>query len=161
MKFWTIFLFFGLRLIFFRRLYSHYKHRKREQSPQRTPLRDTSRKPAAIHGWRKADGAGVPVPPAFPKSARDQNEPDGRSEHREEVSEHGTENLTGAGSWRHRVSQFQALESHAHAGGGFGLPETSSSSSSRLIKEAIGKNLIKILDPNTAPRYMKYIPIWA
>ena len=43
----------------------------------------------------------------------------------------------------------------------FGLPETSSSSSSRLIREAIGKNLIKILDPNTAPRYMKYIPIWA
>jgi len=43
----------------------------------------------------------------------------------------------------------------------FGIPETSSSSSSRLIKEAIGKNLIKVLDPNTAPRYMKYIPIWA
>jgi len=43
----------------------------------------------------------------------------------------------------------------------FGIPETSSSSSSRLIKEAINKGLIKILDPNTAPRYMKYIPIWA
>jgi len=43
----------------------------------------------------------------------------------------------------------------------FGIPETSSSSSSILIKEAIGKNLIKVLDPNTAPRYMKYIPIWA
>jgi len=43
----------------------------------------------------------------------------------------------------------------------FGIPETSSSSSSRLIKEAIGKSLIKVLDPNTAPRYMKYIPIWA
>ena len=43
----------------------------------------------------------------------------------------------------------------------FGIPETSSSSSSRLIREAIEKNLIKVLDPNTAPRYMKYIPIWA
>ena len=43
----------------------------------------------------------------------------------------------------------------------FNVGETSSSSSSRLIKEAIGKNLIKVLDPNTAPRYMKYIPIWA
>lgn len=26
---------------------------------------------------------------------------------------------------------------------------------------ALGKNLIKVLDPNTAPRYMKYIPVWA
>ena len=43
----------------------------------------------------------------------------------------------------------------------FGIPETSSSSSSRLIREAIEKNLIKALDPQTAPRYMKYIPIWA
>jgi len=32
---------------------------------------------------------------------------------------------------------------------------------SRLIREAINKGLIKVLDPNTAPRYMKYIPIWA
>lgn len=43
----------------------------------------------------------------------------------------------------------------------FSLPETSSGSSSRLIKEAVGKGLIKLLDPNTAPRYMKYIPAWA
>lgn len=41
------------------------------------------------------------------------------------------------------------------------LPESSSSSSSRLIKEAIGQGLIKVLDPDTAPRYMKYIPICA
>ena len=27
--------------------------------------------------------------------------------------------------------------------------------------EALKKNLIKVFDPNTAPRYMKYIPIWA
>lgn len=43
----------------------------------------------------------------------------------------------------------------------FGIPETSSSSSYRLIKEALKKNLIKVFDPNTAPRYMKYIPLWA
>ena len=43
----------------------------------------------------------------------------------------------------------------------FGIPETSSSSSSRLIKETLKKNLIKVLDPNTAHRYMKYIPVWA
>lgn len=43
----------------------------------------------------------------------------------------------------------------------FGLKETSSAAVSRLIKEAVNKKLIKPLDPNTAPRYMKYIPIWA
>lgn len=43
----------------------------------------------------------------------------------------------------------------------FGLPETSSGSTSRLIKEAINHNLVKVLDPDTAPRYMRYIPIWA
>lgn len=43
----------------------------------------------------------------------------------------------------------------------FGLKDTSSASISRLIKEALEMNLIKPLDPDTAPRYMKYIPIWA
>lgn len=43
----------------------------------------------------------------------------------------------------------------------FGLGESASGSISRLIKEAVRIKLIKPLDPNTAPRYMKYIPIWA
>lgn len=43
----------------------------------------------------------------------------------------------------------------------FGLKETSSASISRLIKEAVDLHLIKALDPTTAKRYMKYIPIWA
>jgi predicted HTH transcriptional regulator len=43
----------------------------------------------------------------------------------------------------------------------FGVPETSAGSISRLIKEVLAKKLIKPLDPNTAPRYMRYIPIWA
>ncbi|MBQ9687436.1 MAG: putative DNA binding domain-containing protein [Oscillospiraceae bacterium] len=43
----------------------------------------------------------------------------------------------------------------------FGLKESSSGSVSRLIKEAVTLNFIKPLDPTTAPRYMKYIPIWA
>lgn len=43
----------------------------------------------------------------------------------------------------------------------FGLPETSAGTISRLIKETAGKRLIKPLDPTTAPRYMKYIPMWA
>ena len=43
----------------------------------------------------------------------------------------------------------------------FGLPDSSAGSISRLIKDAVELKLIKPLDPNTAPRYMKYIPIWA
>ncbi len=42
----------------------------------------------------------------------------------------------------------------------FGLVETSAGSISRLIKEALDKNLLKHVNPDTAPRYMKYIPIW-
>ncbi len=43
----------------------------------------------------------------------------------------------------------------------FGLKESSSGSISRLIKQAVDKRLIKPLNPDTAPRYMKYLPIWA
>lgn len=43
----------------------------------------------------------------------------------------------------------------------FGVAETSAGSISRLIKEAVNKKLIRPVDPTTAPRYMKYIPIWA
>ncbi|MEF9984488.1 MAG: ATP-binding protein [Oscillospiraceae bacterium] len=43
----------------------------------------------------------------------------------------------------------------------FGLEEKSSATISRLIKDAIEKKYIKPLDPNTAPRHMQYIPIWA
>ena len=43
----------------------------------------------------------------------------------------------------------------------FGLKESSSGSISRLIKDAVEKGIIKPLDPNTAPRYMKYLPGWA
>lgn len=43
----------------------------------------------------------------------------------------------------------------------FGLKESSAGTISRLIKEAVSMELIKPLDPNTAPRHMKYIPFWA
>lgn len=43
----------------------------------------------------------------------------------------------------------------------FGLPQTSSASVSRLIKDALAIGMIKPVDPDTAPRYMKYIPGWA
>lgn len=43
----------------------------------------------------------------------------------------------------------------------FGLAQTSSGTISRLIKEAVSRKLIRPADPETAPRYMKYIPSWA
>ena len=43
----------------------------------------------------------------------------------------------------------------------FGLNESSSANISRLIKDAVSMGLIKPVDPNTAPRYMRYIPYWA
>lgn len=43
----------------------------------------------------------------------------------------------------------------------FGLKPSSSGSISRLIKETIEQKLIKPLDPDTAPKHMKYIPFWA
>lgn len=43
----------------------------------------------------------------------------------------------------------------------FGVKGSLTGSISRLIKEAVSQRLIKPLDPDTAPRYMKYIPTWA
>lgn len=43
----------------------------------------------------------------------------------------------------------------------FNVSDASSATISRLIKEAVSEKLIKPLDPETAPRYMCYIPIWA
>ena len=43
----------------------------------------------------------------------------------------------------------------------FGLGEESSASVSRLIKDAIDEKFIKVFDPETAKRYMKYVPFWA
>ena len=42
----------------------------------------------------------------------------------------------------------------------FGLKVTSSGQISRLIKDVVSKDLLKPLDPTTAPRYMRYIPKW-
>ena len=43
----------------------------------------------------------------------------------------------------------------------FGLKESAAGSISRLLKDATDKKMIKPLDPETARRYMKYIPMWA
>jgi len=43
----------------------------------------------------------------------------------------------------------------------FGLPASSAASISRLLKAATDARLIKPIDPETAPRYMKYVPYWA
>ena len=45
--------------------------------------------------------------------------------------------------------------------GRFNVKETSAGSISRLIKECVSSGRIKPLDPETAKRYMKYIPVWA
>jgi predicted HTH transcriptional regulator len=43
----------------------------------------------------------------------------------------------------------------------FGLDDKDISSVSRIIKDAIAEKMIKASDPNTAPRYLKYVPYWA
>ena len=43
----------------------------------------------------------------------------------------------------------------------FGLDEKNSSGISRLIKEAVEQKLIRPVDPDTAPRYKRYVPYWA
>lgn len=42
----------------------------------------------------------------------------------------------------------------------FGLQESDKVKSSRIIKDTLEAGLIKPVDPETAPRYMKYIPYW-
>jgi ATP-dependent DNA helicase RecG len=42
----------------------------------------------------------------------------------------------------------------------FGMEDKDSSIASRIIKDAVNAGKIKPLDPETAPRYMKYIPYW-
>jgi len=43
----------------------------------------------------------------------------------------------------------------------FGLSDKEMTKASRIIKDKVDTKLIKALDPNTAPQYMKYIPYWA
>lgn len=43
----------------------------------------------------------------------------------------------------------------------FDLPEKDKAKVSRIIKDTLNAGLIKPLDPDTAPRYMRYIPVWA
>lgn len=43
----------------------------------------------------------------------------------------------------------------------FGLPQTSSGSVSRLLKEALARHLIKPFDPEASNKFMKYVPAWA
>ena len=43
----------------------------------------------------------------------------------------------------------------------FDVSESGSAQISRLIKEAVERGLIKPIDPETSPRYMRYAPYWA
>lgn len=42
----------------------------------------------------------------------------------------------------------------------FGLKDSSSGMASRIIKAAVERKYIRPFDADTAPRYMKYMPIW-
>ena len=43
----------------------------------------------------------------------------------------------------------------------FGLQDKEKVKASRVIRDTMEAKLIKPVDPNTAPRYMKYVPFWA
>ena len=43
----------------------------------------------------------------------------------------------------------------------FGINDKDKYKASRIIKDTLEARLIKPVDENTAPRYMKYIPFWA
>lgn len=43
----------------------------------------------------------------------------------------------------------------------FGLEEKDISIASRIIRDTIDAGMIRALDPDTSPRYLKYIPFWA
>lgn len=43
----------------------------------------------------------------------------------------------------------------------FVLDDKGISSASRIIRDTLESGQIKPVDPNTAPRYLKYIPYWA
>ncbi len=43
----------------------------------------------------------------------------------------------------------------------FGLTEKEKAKVSRIIKETISAGLIRPVDPETAPRYMRYVPFWS
>ena len=43
----------------------------------------------------------------------------------------------------------------------FGLDKKGMSSVSKIIRDVVKDGQIKSDDPNTAPRYLKYIPYWA
>jgi hypothetical protein len=43
----------------------------------------------------------------------------------------------------------------------FGVPETNIAAISKLMKITEKAGLIRKFDPDTAPRYMSYVPFWA
>lgn len=43
----------------------------------------------------------------------------------------------------------------------FGIGDDNKPKASRIIKDTLKSGLIKPIDPDTAPRYMRYIPFWA
>ena len=65
--------------------------------------------------------------------------------------------------YQHACLQYLKGEALTNSGlrNRFGLNEAGKPVISRLIKACVSKGMIKPLDPDTAPKYMKYIPYWA
>ena len=43
----------------------------------------------------------------------------------------------------------------------FGMSDNERAKAGRVIKDTISARLIKPVDPDTAPRHMRYVPYWA
>lgn len=43
----------------------------------------------------------------------------------------------------------------------FGLPADAKVKASRVIRDTLERGLIQPVDPDTAPRYMRYVLLWA
>ena len=63
----------------------------------------------------------------------------------------------------HASLKYVAKEQLTNASlrGRFGFDSSENSKISRLIRDSVEVGKIKPLNPNTAPRYMKYVPFWA
>jgi ATP-dependent DNA helicase RecG len=42
-----------------------------------------------------------------------------------------------------------------------GVDQKNYATVSRIIREAVAAGLVRLVDPNTSKRYMKYVPFWA
>ena len=63
-------------------------------------------------------------------------------------------------SWHMSIVNFEGI-SNSDIRKIFGLGEKEKAKASRLLTSAVDGGYIKVMNPDTAPRYKKYIPYWA